>query len=466
MDRLTSGLVVIALNSETAGNITKKMTSGCVRKIYVARVYGKFPSNSDDINTIINNSNNSNNTIINTSNNNNTSNNTINTNSSISYLKNVKYIGVNDETSTSKDVIQVNRNIRCFSSKHGIFEVCDGTGNDMSISNNSSSINNNSNNNSTTNNSNSTNNNNNSTTTNKQPTDGDSVPRGLGRGKDARGKESITHFRCLQYDEASNTSLVECRPLTGRTHQIRLHLEYLGFPIGNDPNYGPLEMRKMTERDEQYQIQVPTVEAIESFKNRMMNFKEKIKKSKQVLTSEELLKYQQVRIVSNDNIDNNNTNTTNTNDNTTNTNTNNNNTNTINTNDNDEEKRKMCAQVDRLGKILAQYCPQCKLENSQNLLEHSEAESSNNNNTTNTNNNTNDNTNNNTNNNTTNTNNNNKKKKKNIVAGFKNTHHPLHYDCIWLHALRYTCYKTKEYKEDDIEWSFKVPLPDWALYTH
>lgn len=36
-----------------------------------------------------------------------------------------------------------------------------------------------------------------------------------------------------------NSFLVECRPLTGRTHQIRLHLDWWGHPICNDPIYGP-----------------------------------------------------------------------------------------------------------------------------------------------------------------------------------------------------------------------------------
>jgi hypothetical protein len=34
-------------------------------------------------------------------------------------------------------------------------------------------------------------------------------------------------------------SIVLCEPLTGRTHQIRLHLQWAGFPIANDPLYGP-----------------------------------------------------------------------------------------------------------------------------------------------------------------------------------------------------------------------------------
>lgn len=34
-------------------------------------------------------------------------------------------------------------------------------------------------------------------------------------------------------------SIVECRPQTGRTHQIRIHLKHLGFPIIDDPIYNP-----------------------------------------------------------------------------------------------------------------------------------------------------------------------------------------------------------------------------------
>lgn len=51
-----------------------------------------------------------------------------------------------------------------------------------------------------------------------------------------RGKASVTVIRLRSYD--GETSVVECRPVTGRTHQIRLHLQWLGFPIANDPNYG------------------------------------------------------------------------------------------------------------------------------------------------------------------------------------------------------------------------------------
>ncbi|EJT97028.1 pseudouridine synthase [Dacryopinax primogenitus] len=51
------------------------------------------------------------------------------------------------------------------------------------------------------------------------------------------GKPSLTHFRLLSYSARTNTSLLLCQPRTGRTHQIRVHLQWLGFPIANDPVY-------------------------------------------------------------------------------------------------------------------------------------------------------------------------------------------------------------------------------------
>ncbi len=51
-----------------------------------------------------------------------------------------------------------------------------------------------------------------------------------------KGKKAITRIRVLKY--CNNFSLVEVKPLTGRTHQIRLTLKYLGFPILGDFKYG------------------------------------------------------------------------------------------------------------------------------------------------------------------------------------------------------------------------------------
>ncbi|CAG8436998.1 10492_t:CDS:2 [Ambispora gerdemannii] len=49
------------------------------------------------------------------------------------------------------------------------------------------------------------------------------------------GKSCTTVFERVSYNR--KTSVVRCKPLTGRTHQIRVHLQYLGHPIANDPLY-------------------------------------------------------------------------------------------------------------------------------------------------------------------------------------------------------------------------------------
>lgn len=49
-------------------------------------------------------------------------------------------------------------------------------------------------------------------------------------------KNAVTHLRVLErYD---NSTLIECKLETGRTHQIRVHMNYISHPIVNDPVYG------------------------------------------------------------------------------------------------------------------------------------------------------------------------------------------------------------------------------------
>lgn len=54
----------------------------------------------------------------------------------------------------------------------------------------------------------------------------------------AHGKPSRTRWRATGYDAASDTSRVELAPVTGRSHQLRVHMVALGHPIVGDPLYG------------------------------------------------------------------------------------------------------------------------------------------------------------------------------------------------------------------------------------
>ena len=54
----------------------------------------------------------------------------------------------------------------------------------------------------------------------------------------AAGKPSLTRYRLLAYDEKSHTSRVALEPITGRTHQLRVHLVAIHHPILGDALYG------------------------------------------------------------------------------------------------------------------------------------------------------------------------------------------------------------------------------------
>lgn len=58
------------------------------------------------------------------------------------------------------------------------------------------------------------------------------------------GKHAVTHFSVLE--NLGYVSWVECRLETGRTHQIRVHMQHIGHPIFNDDTYGGDRIRKGT----------------------------------------------------------------------------------------------------------------------------------------------------------------------------------------------------------------------------
>ncbi|HDZ7746957.1 TPA: RluA family pseudouridine synthase [Staphylococcus aureus] len=77
------------------------------------------------------------------------------------------------------------------------------------------------------------------------PHDYGTIDAPIGRKKNDRqsmavvddGKEAVTHFNVLEHFK--DYTLVECQLETGRTHQIRVHMKYIGFPLVGDPKYGP-----------------------------------------------------------------------------------------------------------------------------------------------------------------------------------------------------------------------------------
>ncbi|MBS5832440.1 RluA family pseudouridine synthase [Lactobacillus jensenii] len=56
------------------------------------------------------------------------------------------------------------------------------------------------------------------------------------------GKAAVTHFKVLE--QYPNYALVSCQLETGRTHQIRVHMKYIGHPLAGDPLYGPKKTLK------------------------------------------------------------------------------------------------------------------------------------------------------------------------------------------------------------------------------
>jgi 23S rRNA pseudouridine1911/1915/1917 synthase len=78
------------------------------------------------------------------------------------------------------------------------------------------------------------------------PHDKGTIDAPIGRDKQERqsmtvteenSKHAVTHFHVLE--RFNDFTLVECQLETGRTHQIRVHMKYIGFPLAGDPKYGP-----------------------------------------------------------------------------------------------------------------------------------------------------------------------------------------------------------------------------------
>lgn len=160
LDKLTSGLVLLAKSAAVAKELCESIGTGMTQKTYIARVLGCFPANAP-----------------------------LNLRGpDVEPLPKRHKSDLSDEVSAARALdntwrsvdgfVEVNVSLDCKSHKDGVYECAPGT-----------------------------------------------------------GRPSRTRFRKL-VALPDGTDLVECRPRTGRTHQIRLHLQWLGHPIANDVCYG------------------------------------------------------------------------------------------------------------------------------------------------------------------------------------------------------------------------------------
>lgn len=62
----------------------------------------------------------------------------------------------------------------------------------------------------------------------------------------SEGKPSVTEYRVLE--RGAGICKLELRPVTGRTHQLRVHCSHMGFPILGDPQYGSPESQEFSLR--------------------------------------------------------------------------------------------------------------------------------------------------------------------------------------------------------------------------
>lgn len=98
---------------------------------------------------------------------------------------------------------------------------------------------------------------------------------------DINAKEAITHFKVL--DRFNNHTLIECILDTGRTHQIRVHMAYIGYPVSNDPLYGRGKSDEYGQLLHSYSIKLKhprtgkelayEIDLPEEFKNRLETIK-------------------------------------------------------------------------------------------------------------------------------------------------------------------------------------------------
>jgi tRNA pseudouridine32 synthase / 23S rRNA pseudouridine746 synthase len=81
-----------------------------------------------------------------------------------------------------------------------------------------------------------------------KPIANDWINRPLMKIDPIEGKPSQTHYKIVSYDAATDSTRLELAPITGRTHQLRVHLQSLGHPILGDHLYASPEVMAKSAR--------------------------------------------------------------------------------------------------------------------------------------------------------------------------------------------------------------------------
>jgi tRNA pseudouridine32 synthase / 23S rRNA pseudouridine746 synthase len=83
------------------------------------------------------------------------------------------------------------------------------------------------------------------------------------------GKPSVTHYKLLSFDSAANSSRVQLEPLTGRSHQLRVHMLALGHAMLGDMLYAPADIAAKSPR---LQLHAETIRFVHPLSGQTLEF--------------------------------------------------------------------------------------------------------------------------------------------------------------------------------------------------